>query len=98
MRFIVDIDDTLIFSKMNNAGEYIVEFYNETLIQKLNNLCREGHEIILHTGRHWNHLRITKDQLHGKVLYTTLIMGKPVGDYYIDDKAIKPEDFLKEVI
>lgn len=55
----------------------------------------DGDEIILWTGRHWNHLEITQLQLwNANVKYTTLIMGKPVGDYYIDDKAVRPDEFL----
>ena len=95
MRLVVDIDDTLIYSKLEN-GEYILEGYNLKLIKILNNLYYKGCDIILYTGRHWNHLHITLDQLlSGNIKYTTLIMAKPVGDYYIDDKAILPEDFIK---
>ena len=99
MRYVVDIDDTLIFSRIDENGEYILGAYNYGLINIINDLYEKGHEIILHTGRHWNHLSLTKEQLEkGNILYTTLIMGKPVGDYYIDDKAIKPENFIEEVI
>lgn len=95
MRYVVDIDDTLIYSKLDN-GEYILEGYNRKLIDILNNLYNGGCDIILYTGRHWNHLVLTKWQLQqGNIKYTTLIMAKPVGDYYIDDKAILPEDFIK---
>jgi hydroxymethylpyrimidine pyrophosphatase-like HAD family hydrolase len=97
MKFVVDIDDTLLYSYYNKEdGKYYLKGYNIDLITKINNLYRKGHEIILYTGRHWNHLELTKYQLNQCLVnYTTLIMGKPVGDYYIDDKAILPEDFLE---
>lgn len=95
MVFAVDIDDTLLYSEYKD-GKYAVIGANFSLIEKINSLYKSGHEIILYTGRHWNHLQITIKQLRmHNVMHHSLVMAKPVGDYYIDDKAILPEDFLK---
>jgi hypothetical protein len=46
------------------------------------------------TGKDWTEL--TKKQLKDwKLQHYELIMGKPHGDYYIDDKAINSNDFFK---
>lgn len=95
MRIVVDIDATLLYSMYRNEN-YIYKSRNKKLIKKLRKMKRRGYEIILETGRHWDHLELTRKQLKkARVKYDTLIMGKPPADYYIDDKAIKPEDFCK---
>jgi len=94
MKYVVDIDDTLLYSDYED-GSYVLKSANIPLIDKINKLYEKGNEIILYTGRHWNHLKVTIQQLkeYG-VMYHSLIMGKPVGDFYIDDKAITPDTFL----
>ncbi len=40
---------------------------------------------------------LTKQQLdHWGVKYHKLFLGKPAGDYYIDDKAIKDINFFED--
>jgi len=40
---------------------------------------------------------LTKEQLDGwGVRYHQLFLGKPAGDFYIDDKGIKDEDFFTD--
>lgn len=98
MKFVVDIDGTLLYSNYV-SGEYDLYGRNEDLIKKINSLYYEGHEIILQTGRHWNDLLLTKKQLEKNgIKYHTLVCGKPIGDFYIDDRAILPHEFLKEEI
>ena len=96
MRYVVDIDNTIFYSEVDGNGDYTLVGENRELIYKINKLHSEGHEIILWTGRHWNHLKITEEQLWlSGVRYNTLIMGKPVADFYIDDLSITPEEFLR---
>lgn len=96
MKLVIDIDDTLLYSTYMNSN-YEITGANEELIEIVNKMYNRGNEIILWTGRHWNHLTITETQLRGHgIKYNTLLMGKPTADYYIDDKAIKPEDFINE--
>jgi len=66
------------------------------VIEKINALYAADHEIILYTGRHWNHMDRTIKQLkqHG-VDYHTLVMGKPVGDFYIDDRIMSIDQFVQ---
>ncbi len=96
MKFCIDIDDTILYSKVNDDGSYTMTGINQKLIEKVNKLALEGHIIILWTGRHWNNLFLTIGQLEkAGVKYHTLMMGKPPVDYYVDDKAIRPDEFLK---
>ena len=94
MRFVFDIDDTILYTEIKN-GEYILKSRNEELIKIINKLYMQGDVIILHTGRHWNHLENTIRQLRG-VNRTALVLGKPPADKYIDDKAETPERFIDE--
>ena len=94
MKYVIDIDGTIFDSVIDERGDYFVESAYEDIITKINTLYLDGHEIILHTGRHWNHLNDTILQLNRyKVNYTTLIMGKPVGDVYVDDRAVRPDEW-----
>jgi hydroxymethylpyrimidine pyrophosphatase-like HAD family hydrolase len=94
MRIVCDIDGTLLYTRIDN-GIYTVYDKAFALIESINRHYDNGDEIILHTGRHWNHLQLTIEQLKtAGVKYTTLVMGKPVGDYYIDDRSVRPYEFL----
>lgn len=101
MTCVVDIDNTIFVTKpmtMGNHNDYVILNANYDLINEINKLFDEGHTIIIYTARHWLMLEKTKKQLSDYgVKYTTLVCGKPVGDCYIDDKSITPDDFLKEV-
>jgi len=95
LKFLFDIDDTILFSDVDENGDYELKYENKKLIEKLNGLHDAGNQVILWTGRHWNHLEITQKQLlFAGVKYDTLIMGKPPVDYYVEDKALRPAEFL----
>jgi hypothetical protein len=91
MKIVVDIDDTL----MKTDKEYNLLKTNKKLVDKINDLYYNGHTIVVWTGRHWDKLQFTIDQLIKiGVRYDTLLMAKPAADIYIDDKAIQPQDFI----
>jgi len=93
--YVIDIDDTIFHSELTEAGKYRLIDADLDMISKINELFQDGHAVILYTGRHWNHLSQTKRDLERYgVDYTTLVMGKPVGDVYVDDKAMRPGEFL----
>ena len=77
-------------------------------INKINDLYDSGNIIIYFTargmGRGKNSVKIAYDacyqQTYEQLLswgckFTTLMLGKPFGDVYIDDKAISDKDFFK---
>lgn len=69
---------------------------DKEVIKKVNKLYDEGHIIILNTSRIWHDYDVTVEWLkkHG-VKYHQLIMAKPLCDFYIDDKNMSMEEFLK---
>jgi hydroxymethylpyrimidine pyrophosphatase-like HAD family hydrolase len=95
MTYVVDIDGVIIHSAFNPATrEYVVCEIDHDVVEAINRRYEAGDEIILHTGRHWDNLRTTLDQLASAgVKYHSLVMGKPVGDYYIDDRNLSVDEF-----
>jgi hydroxymethylpyrimidine pyrophosphatase-like HAD family hydrolase len=89
--FVIDIDETIIFSERVKCGEcYSVTYHYRTIDKKeialINKAYRKGHKIILYTGRGWDCLDITIEQLQkAKVKYHSLVMGKPPGTYIDKD-------------
>jgi hypothetical protein len=99
--FVVDIDNTICTTI---EADYEGAIPRMDLIKAVNALAEVGHKIVYFTARgtttgiDWREL--TERQLADwGVNYHELIMGKPYGDYYIDDKAWHPEriaDLLAE--
>ena len=55
------------------------------------------HTIIIHTGRHLNHMVATQEWLkENEVPHDHLQFGKPVADVYIDDKGMRFTDKWNE--
>src|SRR6059058_3973035 len=85
-----DLDGTLC---TNTEGEYAAARPLPWAIERVNELKRAGHRIVIFTARgtttgiDWR--PETERQLAAwGVEYDELILGKPYGDVYIDDKAL----------
>jgi capsule biosynthesis phosphatase len=102
--YVFDIDGT-ICSK--GSADYLDVVPYKERIQKINKLYEEGNTIVFHTARgmgrtegNSNHairmfFDLTLEQLDSwGVKYHRLMLGKPAGDFYIDDKGMKDEDFF----
>ena len=104
IKYVFDIDGTVCNSI---EGDYENSFPIYSRIIQINKLHDEGNEIIFYTARgmgsskndisvaktKWEEL--TKQQLSAwGVKYHSLYMGKPAGDFYIDDKGLKDTDFF----
>jgi len=105
MRYVVDIDGTICTSITNGEYSDALPIYNR--IEKINKLYDKGNYIIYLTargmGRYSNNAdlakarfyEITKLQLKlWKCKYHELFLGKPSGDFYIDDKGINLDEFF----
>jgi hypothetical protein len=105
MRYIVDIDGTIC---TQSNPDYENAIPDKDRILKLNSLYDEGHTIIYLTARGMGRSNgdataainmlydFTKKQLDKwGVKYHKLVLGKPAGDMYIDDKGINAEIFFK---
>lgn len=100
MQIIIDLDGTICTEEKSfsrslakvqvGAYEAITKLYND------------GHTIIIYSGRTWMEYEMTVDWLlKNKIPYHQLVMGKPIGDVWIDDRALHFEnwaDTLKKLI
>ena len=57
-------------------------------VRAVNGYVEAGHTVVLWTGRGWDQYRVTKRWLdeHG-FKYAQLLMGKPIANLIIDDRA-----------
>lgn len=105
MTYVFDIDGTLC---TNTNGDYLAAKPLHDRIKIVNALAKKN-KIVLYTargmGRHKNDAQkaidefydLTKRQLEDwGIEYDQLFLGKPSGDYYIDDKGIKDQDFFAD--
>jgi hypothetical protein len=71
-------------------------------VENINKLYTEGHTIIIYTARTWMEFEMTSEWLKtNNVKYHQLMMGKPIGDLWIDDRALNFNnnwDHIAEVI
>ena len=93
--YIIDIDGVLCDDR---RGDYKKANPNYINIKKINELYNDGNYIKLFTGRgsatgiDW--AEVTYKQLRSwGVKYHEIIFGKPVGDIFIDDKALNVKDW-----
>lgn len=105
MKYIIDIDGVISKKLKWSVGDSYIRAKetfssiesNVEVINKINDLHDKGHTIILHTSRIWHDYDVTSEWLDKNgVKYNTLVMAKPLGDYYIDDKNMSIKDFLNE--
>ena len=104
-KYVFDIDGTICTL---TDGDYENAKPIKQRIDKVNQLYNEGNQIVFHTargmGRYCNNRRLaeadfwtfTHKQLESwGVKFHSLLLGKPAGDIYIDDKGIKDEQFFR---
>ena len=108
MKYVIDIDGTICEEHDINDGHEIRPITNrrpyEDRIEKINKLYDEGHTIVFYTarglksGRGEQHYRpITEQQLkEWGVKYHDLWFKKHDATHYIDDKALRPEEFFSD--
>ena len=104
MNYVFDIDGTICSL---TAGKYENAQPHKERIENINKIYTSGDTVIFYTargmGRYNNNAKkateafydLTVKQLQRwGVKYHELYMGKPSGDFYVDDKGIKDEDFF----
>jgi len=105
MKYVVDIDGTICTSVTDGNYANALSIYDR--IDKINKLYDEGNYIVYLTargmGRHSNNADLAKERFYEltelqlrlwECKYHELFLGKPSGDYYIDDKGINSNDFF----
>ena len=97
MRYCFDIDGTICTTDC--LYEDAKPFKN--VIKKINSLYNSGNSIILYTSRgsgsgtDWS--EFTKNQVDSwGVKYHELLLGKPMYDIFVDDRAINNKEWYKQ--
>jgi capsule biosynthesis phosphatase len=104
--YVFDIDGTIC---TNTNGDY---FFAEPLydrIKRINDLYDRGNQIYFYTargmGRYENNVSMAKDEMESMtreqlenwgVKFHELFLGKPAGDVYVDDKALRDSEFFSQ--
>lgn len=104
MKYVFDLDGTLC---TDTGGNYELAVPIRDRIFIVNELYNAGHEITIYTARgmgnsnnnlfksYEKYYSLTETQLKKwNVKYHHLILGKPAGDLYVDDKGINHEDYF----
>ena len=107
MNYVIDIDDTICIPGPTEETKYTDATPIRERIAKINDLYIQGNCIIYHTARgmgkfknspslaHQEYYKFTLRQLMSwGCMFNELRMGKPSGDYYIDDKGVNTNDFF----
>ena len=88
MQIIIDLDGTICSEEKTYSRALAKP--NEGAVQNVNKLYDEGNTIILYSARTWMEFEMTTHWLkENGVKYHQLILGKPIGDVWIDDRAIR---------
>ena len=102
--YVIDIDGVIGTKGRWSVGDSYIRakrmFFsipeNKVVVKKINEHFMRGDTIILHTSRIWHDYDVTTKWLQKiGVKYHILIMAKPLGDFYVDDKNLSVADFLK---
>lgn len=105
-KYVIDIDGTICTST-DGAYENAIPIRHR--IDRINKLYDEGNYIVYLTargmGRYNNNADLAKERFYDLTelqlrlwgcKYHKLFLGKPSGDYYIDDKGININEFFED--
>lgn len=88
MRFLIDIDGTLVTQQ--KPGDYEKAVPLKGAVETVNALFDAGHQIVLFTSRNFKYMRQTHSSLREfGFRFHYICFGKPHGDIIIDDRAVK---------
>jgi len=88
MQIIIDLDGTICTEEKMFSRSLAQPIHDA--IESVNNLYDQGNIIIIYTARNWIEYEMTAHWLQTNgVKYHQLVMGKPQGDVWIDDRAIR---------
>ena len=108
MKYVIDIDGTICDKPTcREDGDYDTSVPKPDRILKINKLYDEGHHIIYLTARGMGRFENSRMLAYQKFYDMTyhqlkiwgckfheLHLGKPSGDFYIDDKGVNANDFF----
>tara|TARA_S200002703_G_scaffold131023_1_gene118383 strand:- start:873 stop:1166 length:294 start_codon:yes stop_codon:yes gene_type:complete len=93
MIYVFDLDGTLCETLEGDYGKAVPK---HDRIEHVNDLCREGHTIVVSTARGEMWKEFTRQQLlrWGVQFHVLSVGAKPYGDLYVDDRAINANEFF----
>ena len=87
MRIVIDIDGTICEEKP--TFERALARPKMGAAKFINAMKNQGHFVILYTARGWAEYEMTRQWLiRNDIPFDVLLMGKPIYDIWIDDRAI----------
>jgi len=107
-RLILDIDDTVSF---NVSGDYVSALQNKEIVDRIHFYKSKGFSIVFNTSRNMRSYEGNVGKINANTLpiiinwldrnnipYDEIYTGKPwcgFEGFYVDDKAIRPAEFVK---
>jgi capsule biosynthesis phosphatase len=101
---VCDVDHTILFT---HERDYDNSLPNHLVCEKLREAKKLGWYIILHTargmGRSGGDIEKVRKEVVDEIIgfcdkynvpFDELVLGKPWGRWYIDDKALRPDEFV----
>jgi hypothetical protein len=87
MQIIIDMDGTICTEERTYSRSLAKPL--EKAVESVNKLYDEGHTIVIYSARTWMEYEMTMDWLtKNGIKFHQLVLGKPIGDVWIDDRAI----------
>lgn len=92
MQLIIDLDGTICTEEKQFSRALARPLPGA--IDAIRHLKEKGHTVIIYSARTWAEYELTIDWLQrNNIIYDQLILGKPQGDFWIDDRAIRHFDW-----
>ena len=94
MQIIIDIDGTICTEEKQFSRSLAIPLSGA--VEAVKALKNKGHTIIFYSARTWAEYEMTYDWLtKNEFPFDQLILGKPHGDIWIDDRAIAFDSWEK---
>lgn len=66
----------------------------QEMVEVMKKLKNRGIRVVIYTSRHDKKRTVEWLERH-RIPHDKIVFGKPAADIYVDDKGVKPKDFLK---
>ncbi len=97
MQIIIDLDGTICTEEKTYSRSMARP--KAGAVFSINKLYDEGHTILIYSARTWMEYEMTMDWLtKNGIKFNQLILGKPVGDIWIDDRAVNFDSWENMII
>jgi uncharacterized HAD superfamily protein len=88
MKLVIDLDGTICSEEKQFSRSLAKPIAGAS--ESLKSLKTDGHIIIIYSARTWAEYEMTVEWLiENDIPYDQLILGKPQGDFWVDDRAIE---------